>query len=297
MCRVLGVASSGFYAWRGRSTSARGLSNQRLAVDIRAVHNRSRQTYGSPRVHQALEASGVVASRNRVARVMRAEQIQARRRKAYRVTTNSAHNFPVASNILERKFSTVENSEPNRAWVSDLTYIHTGEGWLYLAVIIDLCSRRVVGWSMKHTIDRSLPLDALGMAVSRRAVDPGLIFHTDRGSQYASEDHRSALTAAKMICSMSRRGNCWDNAVAESFFATLKGELVVGSDWQTREAARTAIFEYIEVWYNRSRLHSSIGYMSPEAYELSLTTRAPELTNTQAHSDKTECASVGQYRS
>lgn len=267
MCRVLEVSTSGFYAWQKRGPSDRELSNKRLTVSIRAVHDKSRQTYGSPRVQRDLLAQGTRASVNRVARLMSADGLQAKQRRKFRVTTNSRHDLPIAENVLDRKFSVVENPAPDRAWVSDITYIPTGEGWLYLAVILDLCSRRVVGWSMKHRLDRGLVLDALHMALALRLVIPGLVFHSDRGSQYASDDHRKMITAHQMTCSMSGKGDCWDNAVAESFFATLKAELVDGADWHTREEARAAIFEYIEVWYNRQRIHSSLGYQSPEQFE------------------------------
>jgi putative transposase len=270
MCRVLEVSTSGYFAWRTRAPSARAVSNERLTLEIRAVHKRSRQTYGSPRMHPELKAGGHSASLNRVARVMRANGICVKQRRKYVVTTDSAHDHPIADNVLSRQFSVAENPKPDRTWVSDITYIPTREGWLYLAVILDLSSRRVVGWCMKHTLDRSLALDALYMALALRVAYPGLVFHTDRGSQYASADHRALLSAHGMTCSMSRKGDCWDNAVSESFFATLKGELVDAADWGTREEARAAIFEYIEVWYNRERRHSSIGYVSPVEYETML---------------------------
>lgn len=269
MCRVLSVSVSGFYASLGRGPSERRLQDERLTAEIRLLHGRTRhyRTYGSPRVHRELKASGIAVGEKRVARVMREGGIRAKQARRFRVTTNSSHAHPVAPNVLERQFSIQQVSSPNRVWASDITYISTREGWLYLAVLLDLSSRRVVGWSMKHTLDKSLALDALRMGLSARRPQPELLHHSDRGSQYACADYRSLLEEHGMTCSMSRKGDCWDNAVAESFFATLKKELVHGSDWKTREEARAALFEFIEVWYNRQRRHSSLGYLSPAEYE------------------------------
>jgi putative transposase len=195
---------------------------------------------------------------------MREDGLRSKTRRKYRVTTDSNHNLPVAENLLERKF---EQEAPNRAWTSDITYIWTQEGWLYLAVVLDLFSRKAVGWSMSERITRELVADALKMAVDRRLPEAGLLYHSDRGSQYTSEDFQNLLAAYGMVCSMSRKGNCWDNAVAESFFGTIKKELIFHESYRSREAARKSIFEYIEVWYNRKRRHSSLGYLSPEAFE------------------------------
>lgn len=269
MCRVLSVSCSGFYAALRRERSERRRADERLAAEIRLLHGKSRhyKTYGSPRVHQELKGSGTLVSEKRVARVMREEGIRAKGSRKFRVTTNSSHDHPVAPNLLDRRFSLDEVRSPNRVWASDITYVPTHEGWLYLAVVLDLSSRRVVGWSMKHTLEKSLVIDALRAAIAHRKPERGVLHHSDRGSQYACADHRELLEQNGMECSMSRKGDCWDNAVAESFFATLKKELVDGSDWKTREEARTDLFDYIEVWYNRERRHSSLGYLSPAEYE------------------------------
>ncbi len=264
MCRVLGVARSGFYAAQARAASARAQADRRLRLEIQTIHATSRRTYGSPRVHAELRAQGVRCGRKRVARLMRAAGLAARRRRCYRVTTQSRHPHPVAPNVLARRFAV---AGPNRVWVGDITYLPTREGWLYLAVLLDLGSRRVVGWAMRATLDRGLPLEALEMALAGRQPARGLLHHSDRGSQYACGEYRALLAAHGVTVSMSRTGNCWDNAVAESFFGTLKTELVEGADWMTRAAARAAVFEYLEVWYNRQRRHSALGYLSPVEYE------------------------------
>lgn len=267
MCRVLSVSASGFYAASRREKSSRRLLDERIAGNIRMLHRGKRKSYGSPRVHRDLKGLGFAVGEKRVARVMRENGIRAKQARRFRVTTESSHSHPVAPNVLERRFSVAEVASPNHVWVSDITYIWTREGWLYLAIVLDLCSRRVVGWSMKHTIDKSLVLDALGMGLAGRRPRLGLLHHSDRGSQYACGGYRDRLAEQGITCSMSRKGDCWDNAVAESFFATLKKELVHGSDWSTREEARADLFEYIEVWYNRERRHSSLGYVSPAEYE------------------------------
>jgi len=264
MCRVLEVSRAGFYAWRTRPEAIRVGQDQRLAVEIASIHAESHRRYGSPRVHAELRGRGRTTSRKRVARLMRTQGLRARHKRRFRTTTDSAHEFPVAPNIVKRKF---EADAPNKTWVTDITYIWTPEGWLYLAVILDLFSRRVVGWGMSEQITRKLALDALDMALSRRQPPRGLIHHSDRGSQYASGDYRRKLAANKIVCSMSRRGDCWDNAVAESFFSTIKLELVYETEWTTRAQARAAIFEYLEVFYNGERRHSSLGYLSPAAFE------------------------------
>ena len=264
MCSLLGVSRSGFYAWQVRPRSRRKLEDEELLERIRDVFIRSRGTYGSPRVHAELRAEGLKVGHNRVARLMRENGLQARRRKRFRRTTDSTHDLPVAENILDRNFDV---DRPDTVWAADLTYIRTHEGWLYLAVVMDLYSRRVVGWSMNNNMDTGLMLRAFQMALGRRQPVQGLIHHSDRGSQYASAEYQQALFQAGMVCSMSRKGDCWDNAVVESFFATLEMELIEHCSWPTRRAARTAIHEYIEVFYNRRRRHSYLGYVSPAQYE------------------------------
>lgn len=226
--------------------------------------DRSRQTYGSPRLAVELRESGVSCSENRVARLMRQSGIRAVGKRKYRVTTNSKHKHPVADNLLNRQFRT---DRPNTLWLSDITYIWTSEGWLYLAGVIDVYSRMLVGWAMSHRITAELPLKALRQAISRRDVKPNLIHHSDRGGQYASTEYQKLLTDTAMICSMSRKGDCWDNAPMESFFATLKTELVNREQFKTRQEAETKIFEYIEVFYNRQRRHSTLGYKNPVDFE------------------------------
>ena len=265
LCRTLEVSRAGFYAWHTRPLAPRTVADQRLGVEIQAIHAESRQRYGSPRVHAELRHRGQRLGRKRVARLMRQHELCARRRRRFRVTTDSKHDLPVASNVLARQFAV---AAPDTAWVTDITYLWTQEGWLYLAVILDLFSRAVVGWAMSSQITRQLTLQALTMALGRRRPPPGLLHHSDRGSQYASGDYRRALKTHGMVCSMSRRGNCWDNAVAESFFATLKVELGVhDSAWPTRVHAQGDIFEYIEAFYNGQRRHSTLAYLSPLAFE------------------------------
>ena len=264
LCRTLRVSTSGYYAWRDRPESPRRQTDRRLLTAIRAVHQSSRGTYGSPRIHAELREQGHGVGRHRVARLMREDGLRARKRRRFRKTTQSSHPHPVAPNLLGRRFD-VEG--PNRAWVTDLTYVWTLQGWLYLCVILDLFSRRVVGWSMDSRIDQHLTLSALRMALSHREVAQGLVHHSDRGSQYAAGAYRKVLTAHGLECSMSRKGDCWDNAVAESFFATLKVELIHRSVSVSREQARNAIVEYIEAFYNRRRRHSYLGYVSPVEFE------------------------------
>ena len=264
MCRVLGVSASGFYARRKRPPSARSVSDAALTERIREVHKTSRQTYGSPRVHAELRAQGESVCLNRIARLMRRNDISARNRKRFVRTTDSDHNDPIAPNELNREFQT---EEPNRAWVGDITYIATSEGWLFLAVVLDLFSRRVVGWAMADNMRKELVMSALDMALGSRELSGKLISHSDRGSQYTSDTHRQRLKDRRITCSMSRRGNCWDNAVAESFFGTLKTELIHRKIWRSRNEAREAVYEYIEVFYNRKRRHSTLGYVSPAEFE------------------------------
>jgi len=264
MCRVLRVSPGGYYDWRGRPQSSRAARHDALVVAIKAIHGEVKARYGSPRIHAELVARGETCCVNTVARLMRREGIAAKTKRKFRVTTDSNHDRPVAGNVLDRRF---EPEAPNRAWTADITYVATGEGWLYLAAVEDLYSRQIVGWSMGSRIDSRLVVDALEMAISRRLPGAGLVAHSDRGSQYASEHDQRLLAGHGITCSMSRRGNCWDNAPMESFFASLKKELTRGEIFATREEARASIFEYIEVFYNRIRRHSSLGYLSPAEYE------------------------------
>ncbi len=264
LCQVLGVSPQAYYCWRKREPGPRRRSNEALVEQIQSVHQSSRRTYGSPRVHRELRALGIGCSRKRVARLMGLHGICAKTVRRFRVTTDSAHALPVAPNLLDRQFTV---ATPNRAWVTDITYVPTQEGWLYLCVYLDLFSRRVVGWAMSERMTAELVTSALTMAVQRRRPEAGLLIHSDRGSQYASEFYQRRLAAGQFVCSMSRKGNCWDNSVAESFFHTLKGELIHHALYQTRAQARVEIFEFIEVFYNRSRRHSTLNYQSPLLYE------------------------------
>jgi transposase InsO family protein len=265
MCRMLAVSRSGYYAWLKRPTSPRKMADQELAQHIKDIHQQSRQTYGSPRIQAELAENGINCSHKRVARLMRDEELWAKQRRKFKVTTtDSAHNYPVAPNRLDQNFRA---SRPNEKWLVDITYIPTAEGWLYLAVVMDLYARRIVGWAMADTLERSLVIAALTMAIKRRQPSPGLLHHSDRGSQYASDDYQALLTQYQMHCSMSRTGNCYDNAPMESFFGTLKTELVHHCHYQTKAEAKTDIFEYIEVFYNRFRRHSALLYQSPVNYE------------------------------
>jgi len=265
MCRVLGASPSGFYDWLRRPESPRAGEDRALVEKIQAVHGDSRRTYGSPRVHASLKAAGYRIGRNRVARLMRENGIRAKTKRKFRVTTDSRHDHPVAPNLLDRQF-TVE--APNMAWLADISYVWTREGWLYLAVVLDLFSRQVVGWAMDERMPQELTLAALDMALKRRRPLPGLMHHSDRGSQYAAGAYQKRLVEHGIVCSMSRKGNCWDNAPMESFFHTLKTELVHHRDYLTRDEARRDIFEYIEVFYNRQRRHSTLGYLSPAQFEV-----------------------------
>ena len=265
LCKLLDVSRSGYYAWEERGQSTRATDDEKLAVHIRAAFEVGRGAYGSPRVQEELAAAGIAVSRKRVARIMRQLGLEGRRKRRFKATTDSAHDLPVAENVLDRKF---EVDAPDIAWVTDITYVWTAEGWLYLAAILDLFSRRVVGFAMSQRIDRALVLEALRAAVGRRVPNAGLLHHSDRGSQYASGDYQDALDDLGVVCSMSRKGNCWDNAVAESFFATLKTECVYPRRFATRADARETIFEFIEVFYNRRRRHSTLGYVSPVEFEM-----------------------------
>jgi putative transposase len=264
MCETLDVSSAGFYAWCSRPTSDQQKRRDALLVEIRSIHADVRQRYGSPRIHAELQAQNVTCCVNTVAKLMHDNDIRAKSARKFRNTTDSNHRLPVAQNILDRQF---DAPKPNQRWVADITYIPTREGWLYLAAVEDLYSRMVVGWSMADHMESRLVVDALGMAIQRRWPDEGLLTHSDRGSQYASEHYQRLLGQHGIECSMSGVGQCWDNAPMESFFATLKKELVHHEDYQTKAQARASIFEYIETFYNPKRRHSTLGYLSPLDYE------------------------------
>jgi putative transposase len=268
LCRVLEVSRAGYYAWARRRLSGRARRDAELTEQIEQIHSHSRATYGAPRIHADLAAGGIRVGRKRVARLMRAAGLVGCRRGRRTVRTTVADPAATAApNVVARHFHAVA---PDRLWVGDITYVPTDEGWLYAAVLLDACSRRVVGWAIADHLRTDLALDALTMALTRRrpaAGEGGLVHHTDRGCQYTAGRYRAVLTAHGVSCSMSRAGNCLDNAMAESFFATLKGELIDRQRWPTRAAARRAIFEWIEVFYNRQRRHSALGYLSPAAFE------------------------------
>jgi putative transposase len=265
MCLVLGVSKSGYYDWRVRGESKRALKRKKLLKEITNIHADSRGTYGSPRILRELNSKGQGVNHKTVESIMSAHGIRAKRSKKFKQTTDSRHNLPVAPNLLDREFSP---RKPNLVWVSDITYIATEEGWLYLATYIDLFSRKVVGWSMSSRMTSDLVIDALKMGISRQKKAP-LMVHSDRGSQYASWAFRNVLKENRCMRSMSKKGDCWDNAVAESFFGTLKTELVHHEKYKTREQARLSIFDYIETFYNKKRLHSHLNYLSPEMFEQS----------------------------
>lgn len=264
LCAALNVSTSGYYDWLGRPPSATQQSNHSLLASIRCFYQSSRQTYGSPRVHKDLVASGENVSVNRVAKLMKDAGIQAKMAKRFVITTNSKNTLAPAPDLLKRAFRT---AKPNHAWVSDTTFIRTRQGWLYLAMMLDLYSRQVVGWAMSERNNTQLVVSALQMAISHRDTEMPVIVHSDQGSTYASKDYQALLVHHGMLPSMSRKGECYDNAVAESFFGTLKTELVDDEDYRTREQAKQSLFEYIEVFYNRQRRHSYLGYVSPSEYE------------------------------
>jgi transposase InsO family protein len=264
MCRALAVSPAGYYAWRERPESRRAAANRTLLSAIRVLHQESRETYGSPSIWDALSKQGHAVGKHRVARLMRQDGIRAKTVKKWRATTQSQHRFPVAANTVNRQF-TVES--PNRVWAGDITYVWTTEGWLYLAVLLDLYSRRVIGWAMGQRLTGELAEQALRMALTNRQPRAGLLHHSDRGSQYAAMNYQQVLTRHGITPSMSRKGNCWDNACVESFFGTLKRELVYHRHYATRDEAKQDIFEYLEVFYNRQRRHSTLGYDSPAEYE------------------------------
>ena len=264
MCRALAVSAAGYYAWRSRPESARSLQTRILRSAIRVLHQESRETYGSPRIWDALVKQGHHVGEHRVARLMRQDGIRAKTVTKWRATTSSSHGLPVAANTLDRQFRV---SQPNRVWVGDITYVWTREGWLYLAVLLDLYSRAVIGWAMGPRLTGALTEQALRMALTTRQPTAGLLHHSDRGSQYAAGGYQRLLTTHGITASMSRKANCWDNACVESFFGTLKRELVYQRQYATRSEATQDIFEYIEVFYNRQRRHSTLGYQSPAEFE------------------------------
>jgi putative transposase len=268
MCETLVASRSGYYAWLRSDQTVRAQQERALGVRIAEVHAQSRCTYGSPRVTAALRAQGTGIGRNRVARLMRQAGLRGRQKSRFRIrTTDSCHDHPIAPNRLA---TMPAPTQANKVWVSDMTYVATAEGWLYVAGVLDRCTRRLVGWAMGPSLDTALPLDALRMALNQRQPERGLVHHSDRGVQYASAAYRDALADHGLVASMSRRGNCYDNAAMEAFWSSLKNELVHRRRFRTREEARTAIFDYIEGFYNRTRLHSALGYQSPLDYESNL---------------------------
>lgn len=262
LCRALSVSPAGYYAWRHRPDSQRSKDDLLLSLKVAEAHTRGRGKYGSPRVHRELKKQQLVIGRKRVIRLMQKQGLVDRPRKKFVVTTDSAHGLEIAPNILDREFTA---TGPNQKWVGDITYLRTPEGWVYLAVVLDLFSRFVVGWAVSPIIDRHLVIKALDMAQKRRGSAPGRLFHSDRGSQYASEDYRKALLEGGFTCSMSRKGNCHDNAVSESWFSTLKAEL--GEDFESHASLERQLFDFIEVFYNQERSHSTLGYVSPAQFE------------------------------
>ena len=273
MFRVLGVRASAFYKWKKRPLSQRSRQKETLVAHINELFEESNGRYGSPRIHRDLKAAGIPCSGRRVAQLMKEQRLVAHKPRKFVVTTDSNHAFPVARNLLNREYQVENVSGLNRTWAGDITYVPTAQGWLYLAVVLDLKSRRVIGWSMRDSLEQTLVHEALEMALGQRlpSADEGaLLFHSDRGSQYAAHDYQEKLMESRIVCSMSRKGNCWDNAVVESFFATLKKEEVHRERYLTREQAKASLFYYIEVFYNRRRRHSALGYQSPHDYEQSL---------------------------
>ena len=264
MCSTFNVSRSGYYRWLNRKPSLREQRDELLKQELLKIYHRGRGNYGSPRIRRDLRKMGLRCSKKRVERLMKELGIMAKHKKKYKVTTDSWHKYPVAENLLNRNFNP---SGPNQCWVSDISYIYTKEGWLYLATVMDLYSRKIVGWALEKRLTRELVIKALKMATGNRRPGPGLMMHSDRGVQYASFEYQNLLKKYGMICSMSGKGNCYDNAVMESFFRTLKVELIYGNVFETRFQARRCIFEYIEVFYNRIRTHSAIDYNSPEEYE------------------------------
>jgi len=265
MCKLMKVSRSSYYEWLSAPENIRAKQDEEIAVMVKNIFSEGRKTYGARRIKKRLLQQNIIASRRRISRLMKESKLVCKTTRKFKATTDSSHNKPVAPNLLERQFDV---ASANRYWVGDITYVATEEGWLYLATVIDLYSRKVVGWSMSNRMKAELVNNALLMAVWQRKPKAGLVWHTDRGSQYASDSHIKIIKQHHIIQSMSRKGNCWDNAVAESFFHTLKTELTYQCKFKTREEAKRVIFEYIEVFYNRIRMHSANDYLSPEAYEL-----------------------------
>lgn len=264
MCRVLKVSPSGYYSWLRCPVSARDKANTELLDEIKRVHYASKEAYGTLKIWKSLQEQGVPCGKHRIARLKRINDLLTKRRRRFKVTTRTRLTQPAAPNRLNRCF---EIEQINRVWVGDVTCVATQSGWLYLAVLLDLCSRKVVGWSMSKRIDKALALNALAMATVNKTPPPGLMHHTDRGAIYTSDEYQGRLRKHQMTPSMSRKGDCYDNAVAESFFGTLKNELIYGNKYRSRDEARSAIFEYIELFYNRERLHQTLGYKTPEQFE------------------------------
>ena len=265
MCRALRVSRGGYYEWQGRGPSARAQANAVLSDRIRTIHGEEKGRPGSPRIARRLQQAGVPAGENRVAKLMRNMGLRAKSARKFKATTNSNHSLPVAPNLLKQDFTA---GSANEKWVSDITYIATDEGWLYLAVLLDLYSRMVVGWSMSERMTSTLVCDAMKMALGNRGEPRGVIVHSDRGSQYCSHEYQRLLTANGLVCSMSKKGDCYDNAAMESWNHSLKVEAIHGEKFATRERVKEEVFEYIEVYYNRNRLHSTLGYLSPAEFEV-----------------------------
>jgi len=267
LCKVMCVSRSGYYSWQNRSLSARDRERKQLIPRVKAIHKRSRSTYGKRRIAEKLQSEGFPCGKHKAGTLMKLAGVQAKHNKKFKATTDSKHNLPVSPNLLKREFTVLQ---PNMVWVGDITYIWTEEGWLYLAVVIDLYSRRVVGWSINKRMTKQLVMDAILMALWRRKPAPGLIFHSDRGSQYCSHAFQKLLKTHAIRSSMSRKGDCWDNAVAESFFGTLKSETVFGERFETRVQAKRHLIDYIEMFYNSHRLHSYLGYLTPMEFEIKI---------------------------
>ena len=264
MAGALGVSTSGYYGWRKRGKSQRETAKEKMVFEIRQIHEKSRHIYGSPRIYAELRRKGYRCNEKRIARLMRENGIRAKTKKRFKITTHSKHSYPISVNLVQRDFTA---ERPNKVWVTDITYIWTAEGWLYLVIYLDIYSRKIVGWALKDNMSESLILEGLNNAVMNRRPESGLIIHSDRGSQYAGTDFRRTLGYYKFESSMSGAGNCYDNAVAEAFFHTLKTEWIYFKRYETREEAKRDIFEYIEVFYNRQRLHSTLGNLSPVEFE------------------------------
>jgi len=264
LCRLLGVSTSGYYEWKGRDLSNRSKHHKYLIAEIQRIHKETKQVYGSVKTWKALEAQGIQCGKHQIARLRNIYGIESKRRRRFKVTTKSKNNKHIVPNRLNRYF---HSSQPNKAWVGDVTFIATRKGWIYLAILLDLYSRRVVGWSMSNRNDKYLVLNALNMAIKQRRPSAGLLHHTDRGAVYSSDEYRNKLFFQGCVSSMSRSGDCYDNAVAESFFSSLKNELTYKNVFESRNQARTEIFKYIEIFYNRQRIHQSLNYLTPEQFE------------------------------